>query len=107
VDPQRRPLLPGQLEAAGVAWTSEDRVLVAGEVNGKAALWRVRADGAIPEDLSPPNETALIDVVAYPQSPAGPSSNVEVMVQTATVAYNVYGRSLVAEPNALWPCYAL
>jgi len=110
VDPQRRPLLPGQLEAAGIAWTSEDRVIVAGSANGRAALWHVRADGAVAENLSPPDTALidpLIDVVAFPQSPVRPSTNVEAMVQTATVAYNLYGRSLSAEAGALRPCYAL
>lgn len=106
VDNQRRPLVPGQIDAAAVAWTSEDRVLVAGSANGRAALWRVRADGTVAEDTSP-NEVALTDVVAYPQSPIRPTSSVEAMVQTAAVAYNLYGRTLSAEPGALWPCYAL
>jgi hypothetical protein len=106
VDSQLRPLVPGQLDANGVAWTSEDRVLVAGSSGGKAALWRVRADGAVAEDQSP-NESGLVDVVAYPQNPVRPSPSVEVMVQTSSVAYNLYGRTLSAQAGVLWPCYAL
>jgi len=109
VENQQRPLLPGQLDATGIAWTSEDRVIVAGSANNKAALWHVRADGGVAEDLSPAESARidrLIDVVAYPQSPVGPKTSVEAMVQTAAVAYNLYGRSLSAETGALWPCYA-
>lgn len=88
-----RRLVHGQLTAAAVAWKSEDYVLVAGSAAGKAALWEVTADGAYAKDQSP-REQPLTDIVAFPDRPVGSSGVGDIVVQTNTATFKLYGNRL-------------
>jgi hypothetical protein len=108
VGSELRGLAPG-VAVSAVAWASETHVLVAGsQRGGRAALYRVTADGAIAVDTSP-EEAALTDVVAFPDSTTGVSGLGDIVARTVSGVWVYVFRSPTRPepaPELVAPFYA-
>jgi hypothetical protein len=63
-----RPILPGQLTATAVTWTSESWLFVAGTADGAPAMWKVTADSVVGQNLTDSmGGLGVLDLVADPQ----------------------------------------
>jgi hypothetical protein len=106
VGTERRRLVAEVVTAAAVAWVSEERVLVAGRSGDRAALFRVTADGAFADDQSPGEAGGpLTDVVVFPQRAAGTGGG-DIVAQTASDVFFVYGDNVEPRPELVAPFYA-
>jgi hypothetical protein len=107
VGPELRELVARRLVVAAVAWASESKVLVAGSTgsSGRAALFRVSADGAVAIDNSPA-EAALTDVIAFPDRTGGASGAGDIVAQTANAVFYVFSTTVEEAPGLLRPFYA-
>jgi hypothetical protein len=108
VGPELRELVAKRVVVAAVAWTSESKVLVAGSTgsSGKASLFRVSADGAVAIDDSPPDEVALIDVIAFPDRTGGSSGAGDIVARTEEAVFYVFSTSVQPAPDLVRPFYA-
>ncbi|HEX6873375.1 MAG TPA: LpqB family beta-propeller domain-containing protein, partial [Micromonosporaceae bacterium] len=103
---QLREVLPNQLTAAAVAWTSEVKILVAGRLSeGNAALFRVSVDGAIASNDSPSGQPPLTDVVAYADSPVKSGSEGDIVIETETNVLKLY-RTIEVQEGVVSMFYA-
>jgi hypothetical protein len=65
------PVLPNQIKASGIAWTSEAWLSVVGTNGGKGAMWQTTVDGAVAKNVSDGlQEGTPTDVVALANGPA-------------------------------------
>jgi len=103
--PSQREIVPQRMSVSAVAWASETKVLVAGAESGKAALFRVTADGAVAADESP-TEAPLIDVIAFPERTGGASAAGDIIARTEGGVFYVFSRSVQPAPDLIRPFYA-
>jgi hypothetical protein len=105
--PTQREIVPRRMSVSAVAWVSETKVLVAGaNAAGKAALFRVTADGAVAADESPDEAAPLIDVVVFPDRTGDTSRASEIIARTEGAVIYVFSRSVQEAPGLIRPFYA-
>jgi hypothetical protein len=86
--------LPTRLvELTGVAWSSQERLVVAGSADGRVQLHELTVDGAVQKPRTGPlGTTPVTHLVAAPDDPSDGSGEGEVLYEAGGLTYELYAQ---------------